>query len=117
MADGPVETADASRRGIDARPEERVGGEGSANAGHSQLPVEELQLAQEALVGVDVAARADHGQSLRQRHAALDHQERERARGGARHAHEAVDEHAACGGWQLASEAVSLLRCLDCSRR
>lgn len=90
---GAVEAAAAAQlqRQAEARLQRRAG---SAQARRAQLAVQLLQLAQEAVVGVDVAPRAHQRQRLRQRHAALDHQERQRARCRPRHAHEAVHQHA-----------------------
>lgn len=66
------------------------GGRMSAHARQAQLAVQLLQLADEPVVGVDVAPRAHQRQRLGQRHAPLDHQEGDRARGRPGHAHHAV---------------------------
>lgn len=67
------------------------GGLGSADAAHAEFPVQQLELAKEALVGVDVAAGAHEGEGFSERHPALDHQEGQRARGGAGYPHKAMN--------------------------
>lgn len=90
VAVGSVETAHAVATELDItrETEERLhGGSGSADARNPKLPVEHLQLTDEAFVGMDVPARADQSHGLCERHASFDHEERYGAGRGARHAH------------------------------
>lgn len=79
MAVRPVETAHAiaTELYITWETEERLHwGSGSADTRNSKLSVQHLQLADEALVRVDVPARADQRHRLCEGHAAFDHEER-----------------------------------------
>lgn len=68
-------------------------GSAQALAGDPEVAVQGLQLPEETLVGVNVAARAHLRHCLGQGHAALYHQERDRARRRAGDAHHAVHQH------------------------